>query len=155
MIFTGYDCNKITERLFIGAQVCSDEHFQQIKDWGVTHIIDAQQERDDTAFEPKNTQGLTILWNPTQDDGVHPKPVLWVQNAVEFAMSALAHPGNIILTHCAAGVNLGPSLGYAVLRAQGFSKEHAEFIIRSNRPQVCLAYKDDVDLALVQLGWTK
>ncbi len=155
MLFLGYDCNKITERLYIGAQINGPQDFEWIKSEGITHIIDAQQERDDSAFAPKDMQGLTILWDPTADDGVHPKPVSWVKSTVEFALDALSHRGNIVLTHCAAGVNRGPSLGYGVLRAIGLSKEHAENIIRMNRPQVGLAYKDDVDSALKELGWTK
>ena len=155
LLFLGYDCNRITERLYIGAQINTDKDFETIKSLGITHIIDAQQERDDNAFEPKNMTGLTILWNPTPDDGVHPKPVSWVKNAVDFGMDALSHRGNIVLCHCAAGVNRGPSLGYAILRVLGLSKELAESLIRKNRPFVGLAYKDDVDAALVTLGWTK
>lgn len=149
-----YNYSLITERLFCGAQINSDADFDELKAAGVTHIIDAQAERDDNVFEPKNMIGLTILWDPQQDDGQHPKPVEWFKNAVEFGIGALKFPGTIVLTHCAAGYNRGPSLAYAILRAQGWSQVDAKALLHSRR-SVGIAYADDADLALKTLGWTK
>ena len=149
-----YDYSKITERLFIGAQINSRDDIQELVTSGVTHIVDAQAERDDTSLVHLNS-GMTVCWDPTQDDGQHPKPVEWTKVAVEFGIAALSQKGTIVLTHCAAGVNRGPSLGYAILRAQGWSALDVVGIIKNKRPQVGMAYRQDCESALQQLGWVK
>jgi dual specificity phosphatase 3 len=146
------DFSKITERLFCGAQINNAVDMLQIVGAGVTHIIDAQVERNDGGLLEASTM---YLWDPTADDGQHPKPVPWFKVAVEFATNAFADPGMIVMTHCAAGVNRGPSLAYAIMRAQGWSAIDAEAQLRKGRPQVNIAYKADAEQALRMLGWTK
>ena len=140
-----YDYSKITERVY----------FEEIKAAGITHIIDAQVERDDDVYLPKILRGLSILWDPTADDGVHPKPVLWFKNCVEYGIAALSIPGSIVLTHCAAGINRGPSLAYAIMRAQGLPSADALLRLHVARPQtlVGVAYREDAEAALKVLKW--
>jgi protein-tyrosine phosphatase len=142
--------SRITGRVFCGGQINDSADVNELVAAGVTHIIDAQVERDDA---PLMTSGLHYLWVPTADDGVHPKPVEWFSRAIEFAMPALGVPGGVVFTHCAAGVNRGPSLAYAIMRAQGWSAADAMAQLKAKRPIAQAAYADDAELALRSLGW--
>jgi protein-tyrosine phosphatase len=145
------DFSQITERLFVGGQI-NDADWPVLKAAGITHVIDAQAEREDRA---PSAEGISVLWVPQPDDGKHPKPVKWFGDAASFALLAFTTPQAKVLTHCAAGVNRGPSLGYAVLRAQGWSRNDAFALLKAKRPQVNVAYRDDADAALQALGYAK
>jgi hypothetical protein len=144
------DFSRITERLFCGARIESAADAAELVGAGVTHIINARLTRSDASL----IGNLSYLWNPTEDDDIHPKPIAWFGNAVEFALAALARPGTVVLTHCAQGRNRGPSLAYAILRAQGWSRHDAYALLKERRPQVVVGYRDDADAALRALGWT-
>jgi dual specificity phosphatase 3 len=143
------DFSQITERLFVGGQI-NDSDWPALIAAGITHVIDAQAEREDRA--PRQG-GVSILWVPQPDDGKHPKPVKWFGDAVSFALLAFTTPKAKVLTHCAAGINRGPSLGYAVLRAQGWTASEAMYTLKLHRPVVNAAYRDDADAALKALGY--
>jgi dual specificity phosphatase 3 len=145
------DFSRITERLFCGGQIKSAADVAELVGAGVSHIINAQHEHSDTS----RIWTLSYLWDPTEDDDVHPKPVTWFGNAVDFALAALARPGTVVLTHCAHGVNRGPSLAYAILRAQGWPRHDAYALLKEKRPQVRVGYRDDADAALLALSWTR
>jgi dual specificity phosphatase 3 len=144
------DFSRITKRLFCGGQIKSARDVAELVEAGVTHVINAQHKHNGVA----RIGTLSYLWDPTDDDDVHPKPVAWFGNAVDFALAALARPGTIVLTHCAHGVNRGPSLAYAILRAQGWRRRDALALLKERRPKVRVAYREDADAALRELGWT-
>src|ERR1700680_2241114 len=161
------DFSRITELLFCGGQIKSAADAAELVEAGVTHIINAQHEHSDAS----RIGTLSYLWDPTEDDDVHPKPVTWFGNAVDFALAALARPGTVVLTHCAHGVNRGPSLAYAILRAhtlrlgraesysdcrhrrEGWPRHDAYALLKERRPQVRVGYRDDADAALRALSW--
>jgi protein tyrosine phosphatase (PTP) superfamily phosphohydrolase (DUF442 family) len=147
-----YDFSRITERVFVGAQISGPADVTDLKAAGVTHVIDANTD-DETGDFPA-TGSIFLLSNPTQDDGSH-KPVEWFRVAVSFGIRALGLPGSIVLAHCAAGVNRGPSLALAIMRAQGFGYGQAFALMKLARPQVIACYRDDAEAALVKLGWIK
>ena len=149
------DFSQITERLFTGAGIANASDLSQLNAAGVTHIIDARDDFDDEALIMASYPYMLYTWNPTADDGKHPKPPGWFHKAVLVAMLTMPSGGAKIFTHCAAGVNRGPSLAYAILRAMGLSKDEAYNMIKAKRPQAGIAYRDDADAALQQLGWTK
>jgi hypothetical protein len=146
------DFNYITERLVCGAQINGADDMQTIINAGITHIIDAQIERNDLPFIVPAVKAY--CWDPTADDG-QPKSADWFEKAIAFAMDALYSPGNVVMCHCAAGVNRGPSLAYAILRVQGESADEAWAQLKFKRPQVGIRYAPDAELALKALGWTK
>lgn len=151
-----YDFSKITERLWIGAQINGQADVAEIAAAGITHVIDAQAERDDSLYENFRAANISYLWDGTADDQVHPKPVDWFRNALNFALPGmLLTPSAKILTHCAAGVNRGPSLGYAILRALGLDATTVRAMIITARLQTRggIAYAGDAELALVTLGY--
>lgn len=150
------DCSFITERVATGAAIATNEDVTDLVALGVTHVIDARAEFDDAALLMASDPGMLYLWDPAEDDG-QPKPADWFKRALCFAMPALARPGNIVLTHCAAGVNRGPSLCYCILRALGSSAIDAINLLHARRPATSggIRYSGDAEIALKTLGWIK
>ena len=168
-----YDCNQITTRIYCGSLIHSLDDVRDIKNLGITHIIDCCEQDDDPLIEAlvpvearsflrpgftlgtaSGSAGLAYLFNPTADDG-QPKPTDWFERSIDFAMGALAHPQRTVLTHCAAGVNRGPSTAYAIMRALGWAETDAIVLLHTMRP-VCVSgvrYADDADRAVQTLGW--
>jgi protein tyrosine phosphatase (PTP) superfamily phosphohydrolase (DUF442 family) len=148
-----YDCSRITERLYVGSRITDASNVADIKALGITHVIDANIDGEEPLFPPTN--GIALLVDTTKDDGTH-KGASWFMSAIDFGIGALSFKGNIVLTHCAEGRNRGPSLGYAIMRAQGFTAVEAMNLLET-RP-VCVGgvrYAGDAELALVELGWVK
>lgn len=146
------DFSFITERLATGAAINDANDVGTLVSAGITHIINCRTDFDDSGLFAYHPQ-IIYLWDGTDDDGQHPKPAEWFNRGIVFALQALVMPKTKVYAHCAAGVNRGPSLAYAVLRSLGLSASASEGMIRSARPQVGLAYKEDAELALKQLGY--
>jgi dual specificity phosphatase 3 len=148
-----YNYSKITDRLYTGGLIADEEEVKYLVEHeGITHVIDAMSEYNDYAMlrlHPK----ISYIWNGEADDG-QPKPPQWFNKAIVFALEAYQTPGAIVYCHCAAGVNRGPSLAYAILRALGFTRSEAFDRVKAKRPQSMIAYKADADRALIELGWT-
>lgn len=148
-----YDFSQITERVYCGAAINTLNDILDIRQAGITHIADARIEYNDGSLLVEAHWPLDdYLYDPALDDGL-PKPVGWFQNVLDFALPALSKPGVIVLTHCAAGVNRGPSLAYCIMRAQGWTKDDAYALIKSKRPIANIGYRADADSALIKLGW--
>lgn len=141
------DANKITARLWTGAALQPGD-VATMQAAGITHVIDCRSEGgDDSHVLGAN---FATLWNPTADDGA-PKTADWFLRSIYFAMGALHEPKSVVLAHCAAGVNRGPSTAYAILLSFGIDKAVAEQLIRQARPQVGLRYKADAEAAVAGL----
>src|SRR5215475_11798987 len=124
------DLTWITDRLAVGGGIWIESKMIEAVRLGITHIIDMQIEFDDTPLaEP---YGVTVLWNPTDDD-FEPKPPALFQRGVEFAQKALKMPSNKLFIHCAAGVHRAPMMALAILRAQGWTLEDAMELIQKRR----------------------
>lgn len=149
-----YNLSKITERLYCGGLIYADDEIDFLIKEGVTHIINAAQtESNDEELIKLHPNKFTYIHLGQDDDG-KPKPKEWFDYAVRFALQAYQTPGSILYVHCAAGVNRGPSLAYAILRSLGYSRSEAYDQIKHNRPQAVISYKADADRALLELGWT-
>lgn len=145
------DFNFITTRLATGAALQGPEDVADLAVAGITDVIDCRAEFDDAPLFAK-VKRIHYLWDGTADDG-EPKPPLWFSKGIEFGLAALARPKRKVYCHCAAGVNRGPSMAYAILRSMGFSSVEASTLIRSVRPQVGIRYAPDADKAVVALGY--
>lgn len=76
------------------------------------------------------------------DDAGQQVPDAWFDAGVDWVVDAL-DDGGTVLTHCHMGINRGPSLGFAVLLAQGVDAVDALDLIRAARPVAFVAYADD------------
>jgi protein-tyrosine phosphatase len=124
--------NFVTERIAVGGGISSKADVDQIVVAGITHVIDMRAEFDD---ETLNDSRITILWLPQVDDGAM-RPLGQYRKGIQFAFPALSLPNTKIFPHCAAGLNRGPTMCYALLRAFGFPQSEAIDRIRAVRPDV-------------------
>jgi protein-tyrosine phosphatase len=124
--------NFVTERIAVGGAIGDINGLNELIAQGITHIIDMQAEFDDQTLRDSR---VTVLWLPQEDDGTPRPPGHYLQGA-RFAYAMLAIPEHKIYCHCAAGVNRGPTMCYALLRSFGIPKEEAIGMIQKARPQV-------------------
>ncbi|WP_148615535.1 protein-tyrosine phosphatase family protein [Nocardioides rubriscoriae] len=138
----------VTPRLVVGGDL--DQHDDQLAQrqlgellaHGVTHVVDVRIEADDQQWVARLTDRVTYLWHGMDDLGQRVPPA-WFETAVAWVEDALADPDTIVVTHCHMGINRGPSLGYAVLLAQGWDVVDAIAAVREARPIAAVAYAED------------
>ena len=104
----------------------------QIVAAGITHVIDMRAEFDDDTLKDSR---ITILWLPQVDNG-EMRPPGHYRKGIQFAFPALSRANTKIFPHCSAGLNRGPTMCYALLRAFGFPQSEAIARIRAARPDV-------------------
>lgn len=130
------DMTWITDRIAVGGGIWADRKMVEVARSGVTHIIDMQIEFDDSPLaEP---YGITVLWNPTDDDFKVKSPELF-QKGVDFALHALDESGSKLFIHCAAGVHRAPMMTLAILCSLGWELDDAMQLIEARRPVVDFA----------------
>jgi protein-tyrosine phosphatase len=127
------DITWLTDRIAVGGGIWhSDDKMAQLKDDGITHIINMQEECDDTELGKKH--GIEVLENPTHDD-FEPKPAELFRLGVDFALAALEQSDAKVYIHCAAGVHRAPMMALAVLcKIDRMSVEDAMQLIEEKRP---------------------
>ena len=129
---TRMDISWLDERIAVGGGIWnSDGKMAELKAVGITHIIDMQIECDDT--ELGEAHGITVLWNPTDDD-FEPKPAALFRRGVDFALKAFEGSDAKVFIHCAAGIHRAPMMALAVLGAMGWKLEDARELIEDKRP---------------------
>ncbi len=164
------DANQINDQLWCGGAVTTDADVAQLDAWGITADIDCREEFDDHSLIdeynglPPTPNSLKLkmryCFDGVPDDG-QPKPISWFQTAWVFAKPIFdagplggdgSEPG-VLLCHCAAGVNRGPSMAYFLLSAHWkLSGDDAFALLKAKRPQVQVAYRISADSAITALG---
>lgn len=124
--------NFVTERIAVGGGIASKADVDQIVAAGITHVIDMRAEFDDDTLKDSR---ITILWLPQVDNG-EMRPPGHYRKGIQFAFPALSLANTKIFPHCSAGLNRGPTMCYALLRAFGFQQSEAIARIRAARPDV-------------------
>jgi protein-tyrosine phosphatase len=130
------DMTWITDRIAVGGGIWRPEQMAEVARSGITHIIDMQIEFDDSPLAMPH--GITVLWNPTDDDFRLKPPVIF-QKGVDFALQALDESRSKLYIHCAAGVHRAPMMTLAILGALGWDLENAMELIEARRPVVDFA----------------
>lgn len=113
----------------------------ELAEAGITHILDVRIEGSDAEFVARHHPEITYLHHGVDDAGQR-VPVTWFEEGVRWAAAAV-DGGGAVLVHCHMGVNRAPSLGYAILLAQGWDPMEALDAIRGARPVAALAYAAD------------
>lgn len=141
--------DQITERIFVGSRPRTPADWKRLEFAAINCVLNVCE----TADPPDSPPGWTYMWNPAADDG-QPKPALWFQRSIKWALAQLSTPGDRIYVHCVDGVNRGPSTVYAILRAFGLSKLDAALQVHASRivTAVGLRYAADADAAILH-GW--
>ena len=142
--------NFVTNRLAVGGRISDQLAVQTLLGFGITHIVNCQKEHCDLPL----LHGTTIEYVhcPTHDD-MEPKEADWFEPGLVFALKALALPKTKVYVHCMAGINRGPSMAYAILRAQGLEGRLARALIKEARPEVLIHYRHDADRVIKSLGY--
>lgn len=147
------DLDFCTTKVAIGGAIYSKDDIADLKRIGITHIINCRSEFNDANLFSKDTM-IHYLWAGTDDDSKTKDP-FWFKKILDFALPALTLPDTKIFAHCMAGINRGPSAGYAILRAQGFDKNDAMVLIKKVRPIAHVCYADDAEVALEAFGYER
>lgn len=141
------DAAFVTEHLLVGGDLDTrDEQLaasqlHELTEAGVTHLLDTRIEWNDEHWVARLAPQVSYLHHGMDDAGQR-VPAEWFDTAVGWALEAI-DAGGTVLTHCHMGVNRGPSLGFAVLLAQGVDPLEALDAIRTARPVAWVAYADE------------
>ena len=122
-----------------------NEKANRLSQWveaGVTHIVDCRVEDSDEAFVAEHAPHITYIYAPTDDDGLEREPE-WFDGALRDLGNALTDPDSILLVHCAAGINRGPSMAFRLLLETGWEPIPALNAIRDARPVTRVIYAPD------------
>ena len=144
---TTADAAFVTPALLVGGDLDTRDaglaarQLDELVEAGVTHVVDARIEWSDEHWVAEVAPGVAYLHHGMDDAGQQ-VPFEWFDVAVNWALEAIAQ-GGTVLTHCHMGINRGPSLGFAVLLAQGWDTIDALDAIRSARPIAWVAYAED------------
>jgi hypothetical protein len=156
--------NFITNRIATGGALSGIADVDALIAAGITDVIDCEIEQNDAPLFAQRPQ-INYVFNGVADDG-QSKPASWFAKSLEFALMVFGDiPTSVemrvsgkcrkIYTHCAQGLNRGPSTAYCILRALGATHDEAKAVIILHRPQ-CLAglrYVPDADAAIQTLGY--
>jgi dual specificity phosphatase 3 len=139
----------VTPQLAVGGDLSmhDDElalrQLEEIVELGITHVADVRLEWSDEELFHAGAPHIAYLHHGMDDDG-EAVPAEWFEHAVSWVEAAWREdPEAVVLTHCHMGINRGPSLGFAVLLAQGWDPVEAIAALRSARPQAHTWYADD------------
>lgn len=137
----------VTPHLLVGGDLdtrdleLASSQLRELVEVGVTHLVDARIEWSDEDWVAETAPGITYLHHGMDDAGQQ-VPGAWFDVTVDWALGAMQQ-GGTVLAHCHMGINRGPSLGFAVLLAQGWDVVEALDTIRSVRPIAWVAYAED------------
>jgi len=139
----------VTSQLAVGGDLSSDDQglsrlqLAEICELGITHVVDTRMEWSDEDAVAQAAPQVRYLHHGMDDAGQQ-VPHEWFEEAVAWVEAAYEQdPDAIVLTHCHMGINRGPSLGFAVLLAQGWDPVEAIAAIRAARPQANVWYAAD------------
>ena len=160
------DVSQITDRLWTGGAITSAADIEYLVHLGITADADMRLEFDDQSIldhygnlpnaghAVEASPKIAYLYNGVADDG-QPKPASWFGKTWDWAKPILDADG-VVLCHCAAGINRGPSMTYFLMRAYlGMSGDAAYELIVQQRPIAEVGYRKDADEAIVALGLGK
>ncbi len=110
---------------------------------GITHVVDVRSEWSDAELFAHHAPRVRYL-SHGMDDAGRSVPPEWFGHAVAWVEEALTQdPDAVVLANCHMGINRGPSLGFALLLAQGWAPVEAIAAIRTARPQANVWYAAD------------
>jgi protein-tyrosine phosphatase len=144
---TDANASFVTPQLLVGgdldtrSSVVAARQLIELLSVGVTHIVDVRIEWSDEEWVRGLVPELAYLHHGMDDIGQRVPPD-WFETGVGWVRDAM-QAGGVVLAHCHMGINRGPSLGLAVLLAEGWDVVDALDAIRDARPEAYAAYADD------------
>ena len=127
------DCTFAWENIAVGGAILAEKNYEELaKHYGITHIIDAQAEWDDTPIA--RYYGIETCWVPAWDDLTKPRTSSFLK-AVKFVENSIMKDSKAkVLCHCAGGVHRGPMFGLLTAMRMGIKESEAVAVIKEVRP---------------------
>jgi dual specificity phosphatase 3 len=139
----------ITSQLLVGGDLevfnhdLATEQLDELVTAGVTDIVDLRLEWNDASWVLEQMPHLRYFHLGVDDAGQRMRDA-WFDTGTDLVLSRLReNPQARVLVHCHLGVNRGPSMGFAVLLAQGWDPLEAMDAIRTARPVAYIGYAED------------
>lgn len=153
------NANKITDGLWIGGELDPTDRalagiqLDELCEAGIDSIIDCRIESDDLDWVTQAKPQIDYLAIGVEDAGMR-MPDDWFEDGTTYGVDQIA-AGHVVLAHCQAGINRGPSMGFAILIALGWDALEALERIRTVRPIARIGYAEDaVDWWCRKVGLT-
>ncbi len=147
----------INNRIGLGGEPHHEFHCQQLKDVGISHVVDMRLEATEAHALEAEDAGLVRLHFPLHDgnplyyekkavtleDLERSKPsrfspsALMIQDAIEATLKILVefHEAKVYV-HCAAGISRSPTVVIGVLVRMGWSLAAATQMVKRQRPTI-------------------
>jgi protein-tyrosine phosphatase len=139
----------VTPQLAVGGDLNSYDdtlataQLEEIIRLGITHVLDVRLEWDDEAAFAERAPHVQYLHHGMDDAG-QAVPPAWFERAISWVEDGMRdNPDAVVLAHCHMGINRGPSLGFAILLAQGWDPVEAIAAVRAARPVANVWYAAD------------
>jgi dual specificity phosphatase 3 len=143
----GPDVNQITDNLWVGGELDRKDHdravlqMKAIEALGIDAIVDCRLDRDDSLWATETHPQIDFLSIGVEDAG-HRMPDGWFDDGTEYSIDQI-EAGHVVLVHCQAGINRGPSMAFAIMLANGSDTVEALDAVHRARPDARIAYAED------------
>ena len=140
------NATQLTDQLWIGGELDPNDRtlaaaqLDELIHAGIDSIIDCRIERSDIDWVTEAKPQIDYLSIGVEDAGFL-MPDKWFGDGVAYALEEISG-SHVVLSHCQAGINRGPSMGFAILVAQGWDPIEALTLIRDRRPIARIAYAE-------------
>ncbi|KXZ61842.1 Dual specificity phosphatase, catalytic domain [Microbacterium laevaniformans] len=141
------DVCELTPQLWTGAELHPSDpavarlQLDEVVAAGVDAIIDCRYERDDADWVTAAIPHMDYLYIGVEDAGWRMQHD-WFDAGTNYAIDQMKD-GHVVLAHCQAGINRGPSMAFAIMLATGWDALEALSHIRAARPTARIRYAED------------
>jgi len=129
------ECRWVTEHLAMGGMIGTAGNVAVLSGARITHVINLQQEFDDSPLLRET--GIVLRWLGVPES-LNPFPVEAIRDAIGFFREASLRRDHRVYVHCMAGRNRSPVFIYALLRATGWTGAAAAAAIGRADPAALL-----------------
>jgi len=140
------NATQLTNNLWIGGELDQVNHelaqrqLDELIDAGINSIIDCRMECTDIDWVCEAKPEIDYLSIGVEDTGWF-MPDHWFDDGISYALDQIGQ-GRVVVAHCQAGINRGPTMGFLVLVAQGMDAIDALNLIKKRRPIARMAYAE-------------
>ena len=140
------NASQLTDQLWIGGELArgnrtrATKQLNELTDAGINSIIDCRIEWDDMDWVTEAKAQIDYLSIGVEDAGFLMPDEWWVEGTT-YALDQISDH-RVVLSHCQAGINRGPSMGFAILIAQEWDPIEALNLIKDRRPIARIAYAE-------------
>ena len=140
------NASQLTDHLWIGGELAQTDRVKatrqldELTNAGIDSIIDCRMKCNDIEWVTAAKAQIDYLSIGVEDAG-YLMPDSWWDEGTSYAFDQIAD-GRVVLAHCQAGINRGPSMGFAILIAQGWDAIDALDLVKACRPIARIAYAE-------------